>query len=218
MTSRLFLLILLLFTLRSAYSQELTLTDTISTPGITIPSPEEFVNAVIHTVIDSSFSHYYLIAGTDTCYFTKYEYDEWAKYGLKEFIPFPILNELSEKVYLSRYPYFWKQDRLQQAICITRHQGDSILRTASLIGSSKIHGNKKQRRLRRQLKQQNKDRLAQDNFVFSFSLPQFTDDGQYAVIDLNFTCGVICGDGSTYIFHHTATGWKLIGKHNNWAS
>jgi hypothetical protein len=54
--------------------------------------------------------------------------------------------------------------------------------------------------------------------VFSFSLPQFTDDGQYAVIDLNLVCGTGCGAGYTCLFRHTTAGWRLIGKYTNWSS
>ena len=54
--------------------------------------------------------------------------------------------------------------------------------------------------------------------VFSFSQPQFTDDGQYAVIDLNYVCGPLCGEGFTCVFRRTTTGWKLIAKHANWVA
>jgi hypothetical protein len=156
--------------------------------GAAFPSPEEFVNAVFPAIVDSSADHYYLVVGTDSCRFLKYNYDEWVKYHLNEPLSFNVLNELSEKVYLSRYPYFWKQTRLQKAVCVTRHQADSIL------------ADKKE-------------------FVFSFSLPQFTDDGQYAVIDLNLVCGPLCGKGITCIFRLTTAGqWKLVGENTNWDS
>ena len=152
------------------------------------PSPEAFVNAVATTLVDSTLDHYFLVVGTDSCRFLKYNYDEWIKYRLSEPLTFDILNELSEKVYLSRYPYFWKQTRLQKAVCVTRHQADSIL-------------------------------AAKKDFVFSFSLPQFTDNGQYAVIDLNLVCGPLCGKGVTCIFRLTTTGqWKLVGQNTNWDS
>ena len=73
-------------------------------PALPIPSPEEFINTVFHTVVDTSFSHYYLVTGADTCRFVKYDYDEWTKYYLQEPVSFNILNELAEKAYLSRYP------------------------------------------------------------------------------------------------------------------
>lgn len=150
------------------------------------PSPEEFVNAVFPAIVDGSLDHYYLVAGTDSCRFLKYNYDEWVKYHLLEPLPFRVLNELAEKVYLSRYPYFWKQTRLKKAICITRHQADSIL-------------------------------AAKSDYIFSFSLPQFTDDGQFGVIDLNLVCGPECGKSVTCIFRLTATGnWKLVGENTNW--
>jgi hypothetical protein len=165
--------------------------------GADLPSPEEFVNAVYTTIVDSSFGHYYLVVGTDSCHFLKYDYDEWIKYHLKEPLPFPILNELSEKVYLSRYPYFWKQQHLDKAICITRKQADSIL----ALNPPFDH------------------KPSSNNVIFSFSLPQFTDDGQFAVIDMNLVCGQVCGIGYTYVFRLTTTGeWKLVGQCTNWSS
>jgi hypothetical protein len=161
----------------------------------TLPSPEEFVNAVCHTVVDSSVSNYYLLAGADTCRFVRYDYDEWSKYHLLEPVPVSILNELAEKVYLSRYPYFWKQASMPTATLITHRQADSLL----------------------YLNPPNGDRAGR-HLVFSFSLPQFTDDGQYAVIDLNMVCGGHCGLGSTYVFHLTSKGWKMIGAYRNWSA
>src|ERR1700743_777586 len=91
------------------------------------PSPEAFVNEVAHVLVDSSFNRYYLLSGTDSCRFVRYDYEEWSKYHLFEPVPIGVLNELAEKVYLSRYPYFWKQERMPAAICITRRAADSIL-------------------------------------------------------------------------------------------
>jgi hypothetical protein len=170
-------------------------TPTLPLAPATLPSPEEFVHAVFHTVVDSSLSNYYLLTGADTCRFVRYDYDEWSKYHLLEPVPISILNELAGKVYLSRYPYFWKQASLQDAICITRLQADSILSLNPPDG-----GNPPRHQ------------------VFSFSLPQFTDDGQYAVIDLNMVCGGRCGLGSTYVFHWTGSGWKMIGMYRNWSA
>jgi len=159
----------------------------------TPPSPEEFVNAICHTVVDSAAPNYNLLAGADTCRFVRYDYDEWSKYHLLEPVPIGILNELAEKVYLSRYPYFWKQQAMPTAILITRLQADSILSLSPPTGDG-------------------------HHLVFSFSLPQFTDDGKYAVIDLNMVCGGKCGLGSTYIFHLTSKGWKIIGAYRNWSA
>ncbi|HET6255205.1 MAG TPA: hypothetical protein VFE32_14085 [Puia sp.] len=152
----------------------------------TIPSPEKFVNEVFPKVIDSTRSRYFLVAGTDSCRFVKFNYDDWADHHLAEPVPISILNELAEKVYHSRQPYFWKQDSLSQGVCITHRQADSILY------------------------------LGGNRHVYSFSLPQFTGDGQYAVIDLNMVCGAACGLGATYIFRRTSSGWKVAGEYTNW--
>jgi hypothetical protein len=166
--------------------------------GADIPSPEEFVNAVYTAVVDSNFGQYYLVAGTDSCRFLKYNYDEWAKYHLKEPLPFQALNELSEKVYLSAsLPYYWKQQHLAKAICITRKQADSILARNPTFAHQPVS----------------------TNIVYSFSLPQFTDNGEFAVIDMNMICGQVCGTGCTFIFRLTTTGkWKLVGQCVNWSS
>jgi hypothetical protein len=157
-----------------------------SPAGTDLPTPEAFVDSIFPAVAGGTLSHYYLVTGTDSCRFLKYNYNEWVKYHLTEPIPFQVLNDLSEKVYLSRYPYFWKQTRLHNAICVSRHQADSIL-------------------------------YAKKDFVYSLSLPQFTDDGQFAVIDLNLVCGPLCGKGVTCIFRLTASGhWKLVGQNTNW--
>src|ERR1700761_2771290 len=152
------------------------------------PTPERFVNAIFHTVVDSTLPAYYLIKGTDTCRFVHYDYDEWEKYHLKEPVPISILNELAEKVYLSKFPYFWKADSLTNAVCITRHTADSLLS------------------------------LPNPYPIFSFSLPQFTDDGQYAVIDLNMVCGPRCGLGTTYIFRRLGNTWTIVGIYRNWSA
>src|ERR1700759_326684 len=86
----------------------------LTTHSQKMPSPEEFVNAIYRTVVDSTADHYYLVTGTDTCFFVRYDYDEWIKYTLKEPLTVNVMNELSEKVYLSRYPYYWKQPSLQK--------------------------------------------------------------------------------------------------------
>lgn len=159
------------------------------------PSPERFINAVFPTVVDSTLHHYFLLIGTDTCRFVKYDYEEWSKYHLLELVPISVLNELAEKVYLSRIRYRWNQDSLNKAICINRRQADSILYLNPPGGDGKPN-----------------------HLVFSFSLPQFTDDGKYAVIDLNMVCGGRCGLGSTYIFRRTDAGWKMIGVYRNWSA
>ena len=175
--------------LRSFFLALILLTGINSHAQQSLPSPEAFVNAVFHTVVDSSLSRYYLLGGTDTCRFVKYDYDEWVKYSLWEEVPLMVMNELAEKVFLSHAPYYWKADSLQNATCITALKADSLLAWPKSVPG-----------------------------VFSFSRPYFTADGSYAVIDLNFVCGFGCGKGTTFLFHWTAGRWKLIGRHVNWTS
>src|ERR1700761_5983054 len=149
MTNRLFFLVLLLTAKLFVKAQ--------------LPTPEAFLNEVYHTVVDSSFDHYYLITGVDPCRFAKYDYDEWEKYNLRETVPFITLNELSEKAYLSRYPYYWKQDRLEKAICITPKKADSLLFPERYAPIDSIHHRNKTKT--------RSNTAVPSQLVFSFSLP-----------------------------------------------
>jgi hypothetical protein len=193
MRTSIFSLLVAMLTGISAYPQE---------GALQHPTKEEFVNAVFRTVVDSSYSSYYLIRQSDTCRFVKFNYEDWAQYTLKEPVSIVILNELAEKVYHSKGPYFWRKDELQKAICISNKEADSILFQGSQVQKDRPPA---------------KNQL-ENATVFSFSQPQFTDDGRYAVIDLNFVCGRACGKGFTCLFRLTATGWKLIAKYNNWSA
>jgi hypothetical protein len=186
------LFFLALFTIATAPARaQSPLPSSAQTPP---PSPEHFVNIAFSLFADSTRPHYFLVAGADTCRFVKYDYDELAS-NLLEPIPISVLNELAEKVYHSNFHYDWKKESLSRAVCITRRQADSILSLVPPEGDP-----------------------THNHDVFSFSLPEFTDDGKYAVIDFNMTCGGRCGLGSTCFFHLTPSGWKFIGLYFNWSA
>src|SRR5262249_5710445 len=97
------------------------------------------------------------------------------------------------------FPYFWKAQRLQKAVCISVKKADTLL-------FPERYGPVDQKR------------PLVERLVFSFSLPQFTDDGKYAVIDLNSICGANWGVSTPCIFRRSSGGWKLIGRHVNYSS
>jgi hypothetical protein len=160
------------------------------TTGARMPSNEAFLNEVVEQMRGGPVPAYYLVAGTDSCWFEKFDYDEWVKYHLQEVVPITVLNELAYKVHMTTRPYFWNQDCLRNAICITAAKADSLL-SPRPFDSLKT--------------------------VFSISQPQFTDDGQYAVIDVNTKECVRCGAGFTFIYRRAANGWRRIGYKNNWS-
>ena len=162
---------------------------TIRASAQTRPSNEEFLNEVFPKISGNTDFAYYLIAGSDTCRFEKFDYDEWVKYHLQESVPLSTLNELAYKVHLNHEPYYWQQDKLQKATLVTARQADSLFMTPSHTGM---------------------------HTIFSLSQPQFTDDGQYAVIDINWKNGLIYGGGHTFLFRHTTEGWHSIGSKVNW--
>jgi hypothetical protein len=149
-----------------------------------LPSNEEFLNEVSSRIDDSVEAHY-LVVGADTCRFEKFDYDEWVKYYLEETVPLTTLNELAYKVHVTKTPYYWQQDKLKHAVCITAKTADSLLALPS--GSR----------------------------VYSISRPYFTDDGQYAVMDMNVMYRPVPVYAFTLLFHRTPKGWQQIGMKQN---
>jgi hypothetical protein len=180
-----------------------------------IPSRESFVNAIVHTITDSSFSSYCLFEMADPCSFVKFDYEEWAKYALKEDVPIYTLNELAEKSYHDRKPAYWVQQALNGAICVSKTRADSMLNPLTGLDTS-LSKHSRQVQARRLLKKWSRLPL-QQRIVFYFSRPLFTDDGQFAIIDLGYRCDSrLCGIGTTCLFRRTVAGWKLIGRKVNW--
>ncbi|MBN9386079.1 MAG: hypothetical protein J0H74_35305 [Chitinophagaceae bacterium] len=153
-----------------------------------LPSNEEFVNETIKTYDSKGPSSYYLVAGADTCRFEKFDYDEWVKYHLQETVPLVTLNELAYKAHMAREPYYWKQDKLKKAICISAKTADSLIDLPVRLGKE----------------------------IFSLSQPFFTDDGQYAVMDVNMIGKPGTGGGLTFLYRHKKDGWHVVGAKQNW--
>lgn len=185
-----FILVLALFFSRAGYTQQPPL------------SAEAFINAVYAAVLDSNLSSYYLAADEAPCSFVKFDYDEWYKYGLDEDVPVYILQELAKKCFEDNAPRKWVADQLLNAVCIEEKEAGELLSAATkgpFRNTNKKSGEK--------------------NVVFSFSRPAFTDDGQYAVIDMSFRCdNRQCGMGATFLFRQVNGKWKLAGKKLAWSS
>ncbi len=163
---------------------------------------EDFINAICSNVVDSGFTHYYLAEMAYPCSFKKFDYEEWYKYGLKQDIPFGSLTELSKQIWEDSSRYTWQQSKLQRAICVNEKRQKEILSARELIKS-------------RHLKRKN----ATEGFVFFFSKPAFTNDQQYAVIDMGFRCDDHqCGMGATFLFKKENSHWILAGKRQIWGN
>src|SRR5260221_8874281 len=124
--------------------------DTIRTDTFPISSKEEFVNQVFRAIVDSSFSSYYLFEEAPVCRFVKFNYDEWAKYGLGEPLSIVVLNELAEKCYRDTTPSVWRQALLVKAYCMDFHKADSITHPDVSLSYSQVKsGRKYKKALRR---------------------------------------------------------------------
>ena len=182
-------------------------------------SKEEFVNEIFNKVADSNFSKYYLLDKAYPCNFKRYNYDEWAKYGLKNDVSINVLNELSEKSYLDSTHNSWIQGKLSKAICIADNEADTILNPVlELQHNKQITGRKKRKAIKKQLEVWAK-KPEEEKFVFCISKPEFTDDFQYAVINVVYRCDdKACGMGATYVFKRIDNNWEVAGKMIAWGN
>ncbi len=189
-----------------------------STPIFPIPAKEEFINQVLPLLVDSSFTCYYLGLDAAGCGFIKYDFDEWDKYGLDETVPIITLNELAEKCYRDSLPSTWRQDSLTKADCIDADAAWKINHPMPSLHAGKPGGWSPKRKVFLQFWREWGKQPPQEHIVFYFSKPEFTDDGQYAVMNVTDDCGSECARGYTYLFRRKATGWKRIGRMLNWVS
>jgi hypothetical protein len=182
-------------------------------------SKEEFLNGIFNQVADSNFSKYYLLHEASPCSFKRYDYGEWLKYGLKENITIDILNELAKKSYLDTSTNNWNQEKLNKAICIERKQASEILDSAlDMEHDEAVARGKRKKLIREELNAWN-EKPEQEKLVFYFSKPEFTDDLQYAVINVVYRCDdKACGMGATYLFSRTENSWKVAGKMISWGN
>lgn len=196
---------------QSAYPAMTSLSlDTVLSPVFPIPTKEEFINQVLPFLVDSTFTYYYLGTTADSCVFVKYDYDEWAKYGLDEPVSIVTLNELSEKCYRDSMSSEWQQDKLVRAFCV-----DLCMTEAILDPFYGLEGKERRQLTKKVIRRQRKEweaRPPQERIIYWFSKPEFTDDGQYAVMNVLNDCGSECATWLVYLFRHEARGWKRIGR------
>jgi hypothetical protein len=211
---------------QSASSSQLEASSFISSPSQlaagsfpTPPSKEAFLNAVAHYFVDSGFTHYYLSAEARPCSFVKYEYDDWVKYGMMEDVNIQVLNELAKKCYFDRNPRPWREDSLANGCCVDARQVDSVLDPLMGWRADSTRSVHYRKRITRKKHRQWLNRKPEGRAVFYFSLPEFTDDGQYAVMDLEFRCdNRQCGLGATWVFRLSPQGWIPVCKKTRWSS
>jgi hypothetical protein len=162
---------------------------------------EAFVDTIYRTIVDGGFAHYLLVGTAHPVSMVKYDYDEWVKYALQEEVSIQVLNELAKKALEHREAQEWQAGQLMHVRCVPPEKSDSVLGAG--LG-------------KRQFLRWEK-LPAQDRTVFNFSYPLFTDDGQYALIDLDKHCDPRqCGVGMTCLYRKTAAGWKLVGRMVRW--
>ena len=129
------------------------------------------------------------------------------------------LNELAKKCYYDRKPGAWLQDSLTAGCCINVAKARQLLDPLAGLPVDSAASSHHRKRIVDKKQRQWLALPPQERTVFYFSLPEFTDDGEYAVMDLEFRCDDRqCGLGATWIFQHTAAGWIPVCKKTRWSS
>lgn len=60
--------------------------------------------------------------------------------------------------------------------------------------------------------------LPQEKKVYTFSKPIFSDNYEYAVIEMSYFCGPKCAYGCTFLFKKINSRWQKVAETNCWAS
>jgi hypothetical protein len=175
-------------------------------------SKENFVNQVSQHVVDSSFSKFYLSEEATPCRFTRFDYGQLIKYSLREPVSIDILNELARHSYEDTTDLEWTLRKINKAIGIAGDRIRSILNPSwELKYDPSLTDKQKGKAIKQLLKQWDK-KPPEEKLVYFFSRPEFTDDHQYSVIDLDFRCDEHeCGRLATYLFKLGPDGWITIG-------
>jgi len=182
-------------------------------------SGEAFINEIFNKVADSTLSRYYLLSTSVPCSFKRFDFDEWMKYGLKEKVPFEILNELAKNAFLDKTTSQWDQSKLLKAICIPGDQAKAILSCCPAPGDGHPPAWQPGKKALLSQKKAWEEKPREERMVFCFSKPAFTADSRYAVIDVAFRCDdKACGMGSTYIFRREGQEWIIAGEMIAWAN
>lgn len=169
-------------------------------PGLS-QDQEKFADTIAGLVIGRE-KPFFLIDQAPPCSFQRYNYDDWFRFGLILPVPIDMLNALSRKAYLDQGPRTWQPGVLHRATCITEQAAAVLLKKATC-----------------QVPGKHISRAGRRGIVYFISRPEFTDDGQYAVIDIGFRCdGRQGGTGATYLFRKYKGSWQLAGKKTAWVN
>ncbi|MBS1599656.1 MAG: hypothetical protein JST75_15630 [Bacteroidetes bacterium] len=176
---------------------------------------EAFVNKIIRQVVDSSISKYYLLKDADPCLFKKFDYSELLKYSLDKVIPISALNELAKNCTEDNCAETWVQEKLDSAICIDQVEANAILNPKI---NTELLTKKEKKKALKQLEKDLRQKTVYEKSYFIFSKPVFTDDHDYAVMNVVFECGNLCATAWTYLFKKHDDSWEIAGKIFGWQS
>jgi hypothetical protein len=59
--------------------------------------------------------------------------------------------------------------------------------------------------------------LHPEKTIFSYSIPIFSRNHQYAILIKGFYCGLVCGNGAYYLYKRNGADWIMIKRFNEWA-
>ena len=94
----------------------------------------------------------------------------------------------------------------------------SIRQPAANILNNRSLTEKEKKKAITQLTKEWQKKPLQEKIIFHFSKPVFTNDQQYAVMNIIFDCGPECVSGWTYLFIKNNNAWEIAGKIFGWQS
>ena len=152
---------------------------------------EEFINSIYLSLIDSSFSQYYL---ADECYCL--DLNKTDSIQLNKFIDNIAFQELIHKTVQDTLPIKWNCSKINKSKCVNRDTANSIILKTILY--------KQDRKI---------DKIPQqEQLVYFFTRPIFTDNDVFSIIAMGYNCGLYCGYRCTFLFKKINGEWIKLAE------
>lgn len=172
---------------------------------------EDFVNEVYRDIIDSSKMAYYLIENAKNVISDKNEVNQ-LRDELSAHIPASATDEIMRKMRKNKKKEKWNFHQLVNARPYNKDSSRILNIFNGIVFLDPDTA---------------KERIEEENSLeerklygglFSFSVPVFNNNLEYAVMLVSYHCGMLCGFGCIYLYKRENNKWKLLDKMVTWVS
>jgi hypothetical protein len=178
---------------------------------------ELFINEIYKYFVDTNFTKYYLSFNCSKLHLDKGSIEQQVL-DFDGMIPKDNLQQIINNSSTDPILQKWDCHFLIKAQCVDSDTACKITR-CSLVYT--VQSNWSKRRKQKEIQKQIEKRVDQiaripleDKSIYYFGRPIFDNTGDFAIIDMAYGCGNLCGHGCTFLFKRIDSKWKLVAKSN----